>query len=71
MENIMNVKDTTETPSISVIVPHYNKVKEINQSLHSILNQTINEFELIIIDGGSTDGSLEAIKPYLDDSRVR
>lgn len=71
MENIVNVKDTTETPSISVIVPLYNKVKEIERSLHSILNQTINEFELIIIDGGSTDGSLEAIKPYLGDSRIQ
>lgn len=59
------------TPSISVIVPLYNKVKEIERSLHSILNQTINEFELIIIDGGSTDGSLEAIKPYLGDSRIQ
>lgn len=56
---------------ITVIVPLYNKVKEIERSLQSIFSQTINEYELLIIDGGSTDGSLDVIAPYLDDSRVR
>lgn len=62
---------TRTIPRISVIVPLYNKVKEVERSLKSIFNQTIIEYELLIIDGGSTDGSLEIISPYLKDSRIQ
>lgn len=42
---------------ISVIMPVYNKVKYIDRTINSILNQTYKNFELIIIDDGSTDGT--------------
>ena len=58
-------------PRISVIVPLYNKVREVQRSIISIFNQTVQEYELLIIDGGSTDGSLEVISPYLEDDRVK
>ena len=61
----------SEIPEITVIIPLYNKVKEVGRSLTSIFNQTIEEYELLIIDGGSTDGSLDIISPYLEDSRVQ
>lgn len=57
-------------PKITIIVPLYNKVKEVARSLESILKQTISEYELLIIDGGSTDGSLKVVEPYLQDSRI-
>ena len=58
-------------PLITVIVPLYNKVNEIERSLQSIYHQTVTEYELIIIDGGSTDGSLELAESHLKDSRIR
>lgn len=61
----------SKLPKITVIVPLYNKVKEVERSLRSIFSQTISEYNLLIIDGGSTDGSLDVIAPYLDDSRVQ
>ena len=58
-------------PSITVIVPLYNKVNEIERSLQSIYHQTVTGYELIIIDGGSTDGSLEIAESHMNDSRIR
>ena len=58
------------TPSVSVIMPVYNAEKYINKAIDSILNQTYNDFEFIIIDGGSTDKSLQIIESYTD-NRIR
>lgn len=55
--------------SISIIVPLYNKLNEVCRAIDSIISQTIQEFELIIVDGGSTDGSLDVIKKYEKDPR--
>ncbi|MFT8324373.1 glycosyltransferase family 2 protein [Oenococcus sicerae] len=48
--------------SISVIVPVYNLEKYISQCIASLKNQTFNDFEIIVINDGSTDRSLERIK---------
>lgn len=56
-------------PQISIIVPLYNKVNEVQRAIDSIFAQTVQDFELIIVDGGSTDGSLDAIKRYELDPR--
>lgn len=44
-------------PLISVIIPVYNKVKYIDECINSILNQTLSDIEIILVDDGSTDGS--------------
>ena len=49
---------------ISIVIPSYNKVDFIEQSILSVLNQNYPNIELIIIDGGSTDGTVEIIKKY-------
>ena len=51
-------------PKISVIVPCYNHVTFIEGTLQSILNQGYPNLELIVIDGGSDDGSVEIIERY-------
>lgn len=55
---------------ISIIVPTYNRAKEISKSIESVLNQTYKDFELIIIDDGSTDNTQEIIETY-QDIRIR
>lgn len=51
----------------SVIIPLYNKEVFIENTLQSVLNQTFKDFEVIIVNDGSTDGGLEKIKKFADD----
>jgi glycosyltransferase involved in cell wall biosynthesis len=56
--------------SISVILPVYNAEEHIAESLQSILNQSFNLFEVIVINDGSTDRTEEIVKSF-DDNRIR
>ena len=59
-------------PKVSVIIPVYNVEKYVQQSIYSILNQSLKDIEIIIINDGSTDNSLNIIKNVVgDDIRVR
>ncbi len=51
----------------SVIIPSYNRKPLLKKSVDSVLSQTIAEFELIIVDDGSTDGTGDLISSYHDD----
>jgi len=55
---------------ISVITASYNYEQYIGETIESVLNQTYTDWEMIIIDDGSTDGSVEVIKSY-NDPRIR
>ena len=57
-------------PLISVIIPLYNKGPYVKRAIGSVLSQNIQDFEIIIIEGGSTDNSLEVIRTF-DDSRIQ
>lgn len=54
-------------PKISVIIPLYNHEKYIKEAIYSVLEQTFSDFELIIINDGSTDKSEEVVKSINDD----
>jgi glycosyltransferase involved in cell wall biosynthesis len=54
------------TKKISVIIPLYNKEKEIKRCLDSVLSQTFQDFEAIVVDDLSTDRSLAIVKSYHD-----
>lgn len=60
------------TPKLSVIVPVYNVEKYLERCLNSILNQSFNDFELLLIDDGSKDGSGSICDEYAEkDARIR
>lgn len=55
---------------ISVVIPLYNKEKTIEQSLRSVLQQKGCDFEVVVVNDGSTDNSVEQVKK-IDDARIR
>jgi glycosyltransferase involved in cell wall biosynthesis len=59
-----------QRPSISVIIPTYNAAKYLNTCVKSVLNQTFKDFELLIIDDGSTDHTKEIVTAF-DDRRLK
>lgn len=62
----------TAAPRISIISPILNVQKYIGETLESILSQSFTDWELIVMDGGSTDGTLEIVRAYArKDPRIR
>lgn len=60
------------TPTISVIVPVYNAEEYLDKCINSILNQSFSDFELLLVDDGSTDNSGAICNTYAQkDSRIR
>ena len=59
------------TPRVSVVIPCYNYGCYLPLALDSVLGQTWQDIEVIVIDDGSADNTPDVIKPYLTDSRVR
>ena len=57
-------------PQVSVVLPVYNAQRTIARAVRSILDQTLRDLELIVLDDGSTDGTVEAVRS-IRDSRLR
>ena len=58
-------------PKVSVIIPIFNVERYLSQCLDSVVNQTLKEIEIICVNDGSTDKSLDIIKEYASkDSRI-
>lgn len=53
-------------PKISIITPTYNSISYLESSIKSVINQNYPNLEYIIIDGGSTDGTVDIIRKYSD-----
>lgn len=57
-------------PSVSVIIPNYNHAPFLKQRIESVLGQTFQDFELILLDDCSIDGSRDIMESYRSDSHV-
>jgi glycosyltransferase involved in cell wall biosynthesis len=51
-------------PTVSIVIPTFNSINHIKYCLHSVFNQTYRDFEVVVVDGGSTDGTLEFLSKY-------
>ncbi|GAI16908.1 unnamed protein product [marine sediment metagenome] len=58
-------------PKVSVIIPTYNRANLLPRTIKSVLNQTFRDFELIIVDDGSTDNTKQVIERFQTDLRVK
>lgn len=63
----MAVKKKPEKPFFSVVTVCYNASKTIEKTIQSVLNQNFKDFEYIIVDGGSTDATMEIVGKYQND----
>ncbi|HJV52272.1 MAG TPA: glycosyltransferase [Noviherbaspirillum sp.] len=59
------------TPSVSVLMPTFEQSCFIARALDSLLAQTLADWEAIIVDDGSRDGTAQVVQPYLSDPRIR
>jgi hypothetical protein len=58
-------------PQVSVVIPVWNGERYLKQAIESILAQDFADFELIVVDDGSTDGSAKVARSFADDPRVK
>ncbi|WP_427117781.1 glycosyltransferase family 2 protein [Pseudarthrobacter scleromae] len=59
------------TPKVSIVIPAYNNVRYIAETLDSVLNQTYDDYEVVIADHSSVDGTQEVINRYKGNPKLR
>lgn len=66
------INEGRDTPKVAVIIPVYNSRKYLSRCMESVLSQSINELQVVCVDDGSNDGSLDELLRYAEvDGRVR
>ncbi len=56
----------SHTPEISVILPTYNRAKPLVRALQSVIDQTLTDWELVVVDDGSTDKTFERVSKFME-----
>lgn len=57
-------------PKVSVVLPVYNDANSVEEAITSVLKQSFDEYEIIVVDDGSTDGTAEVLKKYAERQQV-
>ncbi len=57
-------------PTVSVVIPTFNRSHYLKMAIQSVLNQTYQDFQIIVVDDGSTDNTAEVLEQYQQDKRV-
>ena len=68
--NVSEENAASDFGLVSIVMPNYNSEKYIEATINSVLNQTYQNWELILVDDCSTDNSLEIVRSF-DDDRIR
>lgn len=58
--------DGKRAPKVSIVIPSYQHAREIPACLTSVFRQTFTDFEVIVVNDGSTDGTRDALAPFMD-----
>jgi glycosyltransferase involved in cell wall biosynthesis len=66
----MFLKTGMQNPKVSIIIPNYNHVQYLEERIESVLNQTYQDFEIILLDDSSTDNSLQILSRYESHPKV-
>ena len=56
------MQENISNPIVSVIIPTYNRTNLVGRAIQSVLNQTYQDFELIVVDDGSVDSTEEVVR---------
>ncbi|MBM2835200.1 MAG: glycosyl transferase [Candidatus Brocadiaceae bacterium] len=59
----------SENVQVSVVIPTYNRAPYVIMAIESVLAQSYQDYEIIVVDDGSTDGTRDVLEPYRD--RIR
>ncbi len=60
-----------DEPVLSIIVPVFNQEKHVGETIESVLTQDYDRIDLLLVDGGSTDGTLDVVRKFAHDRRLR
>jgi glycosyltransferase involved in cell wall biosynthesis len=66
MAAMQSLTNRAAAPAVSVVIPLFNKVDYVGRAIRSVLNQSFTDFELIVVDDGSTDGGPEVVRAFAD-----
>lgn len=70
IEKINKVVTMAKNPTVSVIIPTYNRAHLIDRAIQSVSNQTYHDFEIIVVDDASTDNTEEIVKSFNDEKII-